>query len=168
MDYSYSKTKSVKIPVASCTAVGGPPIEWWVKIVTGGITQKGQFLTLAPSQLRLYLPTLERGASCLGFGAAPNVGLKTNRDSGITHWANSRGELLYQKLPTGNPVICQKTYHHGKKSTKKETKSLDKPWCECKYNETTKVWTNICGQHTVFWGYQDAKKSAKMWTKIAL
>ena len=40
--------------------------------MTGGITQKGQFLTLVPSQLRLYLPTLERGASCLGFGAPPS------------------------------------------------------------------------------------------------
>ena len=30
-------------------------------------------------------PHSVKGASCLGFGAAPNVGLKTNRDSGITH-----------------------------------------------------------------------------------
>ena len=60
---------------------------------------RGELLTLRPPEL----PSVE-GASCLGFGGAPSVCRKTNRDSGITHWANSRGELLYTscQLATGS------------------------------------------------------------------
>ena len=88
--------------------------------MTGGITQKGQFLTLGPSQLRLYLPTLERGASCLGFGAAPSelgrqigtVGLLIELIAGVSYCTKSC------QLATRS--FARKLTITAKKSTKKE------------------------------------------------
>ena len=76
-----------------------------------------------PHRFILYLPN-PGGASCLGFGAFPSFGVKTNRDSGITHWANSGGELLYTSCQLATGSFARKLT--AQKSHKKEGKIWEK------------------------------------------